>query len=36
MHIIVKAVGLAIPIAITFVDSVGYVARVDGNENAFF
>lgn len=25
-----KAVVLGVPIAITFVDSVGYVARVDG------
>lgn len=30
MNHIVKTVVLAVPLAITFVDSVGYVARVDG------
>lgn len=29
-HHILKAVALSLPIGITFVDNVGYIARVDG------
>lgn len=32
---VIKMVVLAAPVAVTFVDSVGYIARVDGKRNVY-